>query len=277
MLFSLSAAVFASPIVCDNFRGDSFTPKMVILFKFESLAGDGTRAAVLLLILLLFGSPVADFDLELMTWLRAKSYSHLRKSGFLYGDSGFVPNRFLNDSLGVTEHFMVALLLLLDGAKVPFMDVDGGADLADTGLLAFSALDVDEIGSFFTRNLLVAPLTASDDAFLFFKFVRAADTTIESLNALLLLLLIDAVLLLLLLLIALELLMVFFRLNLLLCMLLLLFWLLLTVLDGAPAVALVEYEHREWDKLTGKTPKLAHVFTLMDADVEMGDDERLLK
>lgn len=49
------------------------------------------------------------------------------------------------------------------------------------------------------------------------------------------------------------------------------------MLDGAPAVALVEYEHREWDKLTGKTPKLAHVFTLMDADVEMGDDERLLK
>lgn len=67
MLFSLSAAVLTSPIVCDNFRGDSFTPKMVILFKFESLAGDGTRAVWLLLLLLLFGSPVADFDLELIT------------------------------------------------------------------------------------------------------------------------------------------------------------------------------------------------------------------
>lgn len=43
------------------------------------------------------------------------------------------------------------------------------------------------------------------------------------------------------------------------------------------AVVALEYEHREWVKLVGNTPKLAHGFTLMDADVEMGDDERLLK
>lgn len=42
-------------------------------------------------------------------------------------------------------------------------------------------------------------------------------------------------------------------------------------------LAALEYEHREWDKLIGKTLKLAHGFTLMDADVEMGDDERVLK
>lgn len=263
MLFSLSVAVPSSPIVCDNLRGDSFTPNMVILFKLESLAGEGTRATDELLMVLLFGSLLADFDRELITWLRAKSYSHLRKSGFLYGDNGFVPRRFLNDSLDVTEHFTVELLLQLlalafDVFRLLFMgrvlDDDVLFFAVEIGRLAFNALEVDEIGSFFTGNLC----TESADGFLLFKLVIAADTAIDSLNALLLLLIA---------------LLVFLRLW---------FWLLLMLLLLLLVVLLVafEYEHREWDKLVGSTPPkwlVAHGFTLMDADVDMGDDDRLLK
>lgn len=262
-------AVLASPIVC----GDSFAPELVIFFEFESLVADGdVRATVLImLLLLLLFSLLADFDLELTTWLRAKSYSHLRKSGFLYGDNGFVPSRFLNDSLDATEHFTVEF----DVAGGPY----GGRllILADMGLLVFSALDVAEIGNFFTGNLFVAPLAASDDGFLLFELVKAPDTTIESLNALLLLMLLIGLLLLmlwLLLIVLLLLVLVFFRLNLPLPLVVVVFWLLLLMLD---ALVAFEYEHREWDKLVGNTLNLAHGFTLMDADVEMGDDERLIE
>lgn len=213
MLFSLSAtvAVLTSPIVC----GDSFAaPKPMVFIEYESLVvGDEERVTELLLLLLLF-SLLADFDLELITWLRAKSYSHLRKSGFLYGDNGFVPSRFLNDSLDATEHFTVELLAF-DVARGPVMG--RLLILADTGLLVFNAVDVAEIGNFFTGNLFVAPLAASDEGFLLFELVKAPDTTIESLNALLLLLVLIGLLLLmlwLLLIVLLLLVLVFFTLNL---------------------------------------------------------------
>lgn len=71
MLFSLSAVasivVLTSQMLGDNFAGVSFTPKIVILFKFVSLVADDERTAVLDLLILLFGSPVADFDRELIT------------------------------------------------------------------------------------------------------------------------------------------------------------------------------------------------------------------
>lgn len=168
----------------------------------------------------------------------------------MYGDSGFVPSRFLNDSLGVTEHFMVELLLdplPFVVANVPLMGrVWDEADVytvcvvpfvaVDIGLLVFSlnAPGADEI-NFFTVYLFVA---ASDDGeqfdFLLFKLAMLADTTTDSLSALLApLWLVWGLLLLLLLfwllvvwliaLLLLLLLVVFFRLNLLLLLLFILF------------------------------------------------------